>query len=123
MVEIYDAIYDECIKGLNEIMDTTTDSMFSLLKFDNLKKNVKPLIEEYGLSVPHMDSLWPRFAKTMLHVLNDQPLVKPSDDIKEIVITYREPSVYVMKVVFLVPFIDSRGYSHDDFEYGLGYVF
>lgn len=119
VADIYEVIYQECVShysGSSEV----TEGILALMQFDSLKRDIDPLLDRYGLNRTIIEQSWIQLTKSFLSILNDQPLIQPSDRISKIVINKRD-NVYVVKVTFTSPLVDSRGYPHQDYTYGLEY--
>lgn len=120
---VYHAIYNDCVDFYNEASDDSSDNILSLLPFQSLNADLRPIFERYSLDSLLLDELWVRFTKKLLGILNDQPLVnEQGENIKKIIITGTEKNIFLVKICFTKPIIDTHGYKHCDFDYGLGYI-
>lgn len=118
--DVYDAIYEECVSHYSE-EGIGIEGVLALLQFKNLKTDLIPLLDRYSLNRTILGHSWIPFTRSLLSILNDQPLIEPSDKIKEVVVTKQE-NIYIAKISFASPIIDYRGYSHPEYTYGLEYL-
>lgn len=120
LASIYSSIYEECEAILRATHDGSSDHILSLLQFDQLKQDIRPLLVRYNLSPLLTDKLWIKFTKSLLSILKDQPLEKRngniSGSIKKIVITRAYGDEFEINIVFVNPIL-----GHPEFNYGLEY--
>ena len=122
MGSIYDDIYNECTKLYNETSDEETNAVLELMQFPSFKNDLVPLFDRYDLDKRMLRNYWIKFTKNLMHILKDQPLVNPSNKIKEIVIASTTNNIFIIKITFSSPIVDRRGYSHASHTEGLEYI-
>lgn len=120
--DVYSSIYDECVNFCNQIYIEGSDAVMRLMQFDSLRRDIEPILQNYGIDIQLTNGLWVTFTRKLLCVLKDQPLEASGSGIREINISEADGSTFILKITFESAILDSRGYSHADYTYGLEYI-
>jgi|GEM_PF-2011854 len=113
--DVYALMYQSC-KEYYLGDKTATDKVHDFMVFHNLRSDISLFVERYNINPDILrDSFWYPFAKNLLAILVDQPLVYDAGElITRIEITEKNDETYCLIITFKEPIVgkDKKPHSH-----------